>query len=103
VKALFQAVVKRPAEQRDAFLAAATGDDVALCGEVESLLTSHTSDVSFLDQPPIARESVIADPRLPIRSPRYRGRWIPRGLTPSEDLGFPLYLFCTWTRGFERI
>jgi hypothetical protein len=43
VKALFQAAVERPAEERDAFLAAATGDDVALRREVESLLSSDTA------------------------------------------------------------
>jgi eukaryotic-like serine/threonine-protein kinase len=36
VKALFQAAVERPTEERDAFLAAATGDDAALRREVES-------------------------------------------------------------------
>ena len=38
VKALFQAAVERPIEERDAFLAAATGDDAALRREVESLV-----------------------------------------------------------------
>jgi serine/threonine-protein kinase len=61
VKALFQAAVERPIEERDAFLAAATGDDAALRREVESLLTSDTSDVSFLDQLPVASESVLVD------------------------------------------
>ncbi len=61
VKALFQAAVERPVEERDAFLAAATGDDAALRREVESLLTSDTSDVSFLDRLPVASESVLAD------------------------------------------
>ena len=37
VKALFQAAVERPLNERDAFLAAATGDDAALRREVESL------------------------------------------------------------------
>ena len=62
VKALFQAAVERPVDERDAFLAAATGDDAALRREVESLLTSDTSDVSFLDRLPVASESVLADP-----------------------------------------
>ncbi len=62
VKALFQAAVERPTDERDAFLAAATGDDEALRREVESLLTSDTSGVSFLDQLPVASESVLADP-----------------------------------------
>ncbi len=62
VKALFQAAVERPTEERDAFLAAATGDDAALRRAVDSLLTSDTSDVSFLDRLPVARDSVLADP-----------------------------------------
>ena len=62
VKALFQAAVERPIEERDAFLAAATGDDEALRREVESLLISDASDVSFLDVLPFASESVLADP-----------------------------------------
>jgi Tol biopolymer transport system component len=62
VKALFQAAVERPIEERDAFLAAATGDDEALRREVESLLNSDTSDASFLGQLPVASESVLAGP-----------------------------------------
>ena len=62
VKAVFQAAVERPAEDRDAFLAAATGDDAALRREVESLLASDTSDVSFFDHLPVASASVLADP-----------------------------------------
>ena len=62
VKALFEAAVERPAEERDAFLAAATGDDTGLRREVESLLASDTSDVSFLDQLPVASASALADP-----------------------------------------
>ena len=62
VKALFQAAVERPTEERDAFLAAATGDDDALRREVESLLTADTSDVNFLDQLPVASELMRADP-----------------------------------------
>jgi serine/threonine protein kinase/Tol biopolymer transport system component len=62
VKALFQAAVDRPAEERAAFLAAATGDDAALRREVESLLASDSSDASFLDRLPVASESVFAHP-----------------------------------------
>jgi hypothetical protein len=62
VKALFQAAVERPADERDAFLAAATGDDAALRREVESLLASDTADVSVLNRLPVASESVLADP-----------------------------------------
>jgi serine/threonine protein kinase/Tol biopolymer transport system component len=51
VKALFQAAIERPAEERDAFLAAATSDDDALRREVESLLAS---DAGFPDPVPVA-------------------------------------------------
>ena len=62
VKALFQAAVERPPDERAAFLAAATGDDAALRREVESLLASDTSDVSFLEPLPFAGRSVLAEP-----------------------------------------
>src|SRR5262245_21541526 len=62
VKALFQAAVERPTEERNAFLAAATGDDAVLRREVESLLASDASGVSFLDRLPVASASVVADP-----------------------------------------
>jgi serine/threonine-protein kinase len=61
VKALFQAAVERPVDERDAFLAAATGDDTALRREVESLLASDNSDAGVLDQLPVASVSVLAD------------------------------------------
>ena len=51
VKALFQAAAERPAEERAAFLTAATGEDAALRREVESLLTWDASDASALDSP----------------------------------------------------
>ena len=60
VKVVFQAVVERPAEERDAVLAAATGNDDALRREVESLLT-FDSEVNFLDQLSVASEAVLAD------------------------------------------
>ena len=61
VKALFQAAVEQPPDARVAFLAAATAD-AALRREVESLLTSDTSDVSYLDRLPAGREHAPADP-----------------------------------------
>jgi serine/threonine-protein kinase len=61
VKALFQAAVERPTEERDAFLAAATGDDAVLRREVESLLRSDTSDVSLLHRLPVPSESPLAE------------------------------------------
>src|SRR5215510_8410629 len=60
VKALFQAAVDRPIEERGAFLAAATGDDSGLRGEVESLLAADTSDATFLGRLPIADQMIRA-------------------------------------------
>jgi serine/threonine-protein kinase len=62
VKALFEAAVERAPDERDAFLAAATGDDAALRRDVESLLASDTSDASFLNRLPVVSESGLADP-----------------------------------------
>ena len=53
VKALFQAAVERPPEEREAFLGTATADE-ALRREVESLLRADRSDAGFLDQLPVA-------------------------------------------------
>jgi Tol biopolymer transport system component len=50
VKALFQAAVERPAGERTAFLAAASGDDDELRREVESLLAADASDSGVLDR-----------------------------------------------------
>ena len=59
VKALFQAAVERPIEDRHAFLVAETADDEALRREVESLLTSDALEGSFLDGLPTAPGSVL--------------------------------------------
>src|SRR5215510_13134248 len=64
VKALFQAAVERPAAERDAFLAAATGDDEALRTEVESLLASDAGEVGFLDRFSLAATAVLRDPQI---------------------------------------
>ncbi len=61
VKALFQATVERPPAERAAYLAAAAGDDVALRGEVESLLSSDADGNDFLDRLPLADQAVLAD------------------------------------------
>ena len=52
VKALFEAAVQWPIEQRHALLVAETGDDEALRREVESLLASDALEGSFLDPYP---------------------------------------------------
>ena len=86
VKALFQAAVERPADERDAFLAAETGDDEALRREVESLLISDASGVSFLDHLPVASELVLADalPAPPASMNHTRSHAV---LTPGLRIG----------------
>ena len=86
VKALFQAAVERPAAERDAFLAAATGDDEELRREVESLLRSDTTDVSFLDHLPVAGESVRAGPLGALPASMDRGQSHPL-LAPGFRVG----------------
>ena len=58
VKALFQAAVERPGDERDAFLAAATGDDEALRRDVESLLAADASDSELPRSAALVDESV---------------------------------------------
>jgi len=50
VKALFEAAVKQPAGERDAFVAAVAGGDDALRHEVASLLTADDADAGFIDR-----------------------------------------------------
>ena len=65
VKALFQSAAARPSGERDAFLAAATGDDEALRREVESLLTWDAADGSVLDRlPPASMDPTPSHPVL---------------------------------------
>ena len=84
-RAVFEAAVERPAEERDAFLSAATGEDAALRREVESLLAADTSD-NFLDRLPVASESMLADvlasPPAPMELTQSR-----RFLAPGFRLG----------------
>jgi serine/threonine-protein kinase len=84
VKALFQAAVERPADERQAFLAAATGDDETLRHEVESLLASDTSEAGFLNRLPVASESVMADLVPPASTDR---TWSRPGLAAGSRVG----------------
>jgi serine/threonine-protein kinase len=86
VKALFQAAVERPIEERDAFLAAATDDD-ALRREVESLLASDTSDTSFLDRLPVANASASANPLVVLAAAMGGHRSLRTGLTARHRIG----------------
>jgi Tol biopolymer transport system component/aminoglycoside phosphotransferase (APT) family kinase protein len=60
VKALFQAAIERPADERTEFLSAETGADTELKREVESLLASDTEHDAPLDRWPLT----VAHPAL---------------------------------------
>jgi hypothetical protein len=66
VKALFQAAVEHPPEERDAFLSSATGGDAELRREVESLLASDAQDVGFLDR--LQSRSLLSAGRVALMS-----------------------------------
>jgi Tol biopolymer transport system component/serine/threonine protein kinase len=63
-KALFEAAVERPADERDAFLASATGDDDELRREVDALLTADDAGTGFLDRLPVASDALLAEPLM---------------------------------------
>src|SRR5688572_29619820 len=52
VDALLQAALERPADERDAFLRQACGDDAGLAQEIQSLLTAGRHAGSFLEGGP---------------------------------------------------
>src|SRR5262245_19274087 len=92
VKALFQATVELPPEERDTFLAAAAGEDAALRREVEALLVSDAAPDGVLDRLPQAGETVLAGAHtLPVSIGRetsgsaLAGR---RRIGPYEIVGF---------------
>jgi len=61
VKSLFQAAVERPLVDRQAFLAAAAGDDEELRREVDALLAADAADRSVLDRLPLAGSAAVVD------------------------------------------
>jgi serine/threonine-protein kinase len=86
VKALFQEAVERPANERDAFLAGATGEDEALRREVESLLASDAAELDFLDRLPVASRSLLDDPLAAPQGPM-DGHPSHTALTPGGRIG----------------
>ncbi len=62
VKEIFHSALEREQGQRPAFLANACGDDEALRQEVESLISSHEKDDSFIDS--AAFEAIRSEPAL---------------------------------------
>ena len=53
VKALFEAAIDRPADERAAFIAAATGEDETLRREVEALLAADSAGVGLTNRLPV--------------------------------------------------
>ena len=51
IKELFQAVIERAPDERDAFLEDACGRDRVLQQQVESLLTAHAAAGDFAERP----------------------------------------------------
>ena len=51
VKEIFNSAIKYLPEHRDVFLSQACRGDEELRSEVESLITSHEKDGSFIDEP----------------------------------------------------
>ena len=79
VKALFDAALDRPSDQRASFLAAETGPDDRLRHDVESLLAADASDTSLLEQLPAAHAPVLAE--------LLAGEWTaPEASTPHATL-----------------
>ena len=87
VKALFQAAVERPPDERDAFLTSAVGDDDALRREVESLLTSDAADAGAFDRLPLAGAGVLAGAPDRVLSQRFIGPYQVGGLIGAGAMG----------------
>jgi len=73
VKQIFNAAVEREPVLRSAFIADACGADTDLRSEVESLISSHEEDGSFIDSPAFEAAGLFADE--------------PAGLQPGQRLG----------------
>jgi Tol biopolymer transport system component len=86
VKALFQAVVERPLNEREAFLASAVGGDEGLRLEVESLLTADAADAGVLDRLPVAAGVLAAAPDC-VASPRVIGPYEISSLIGAGAMG----------------
>jgi serine/threonine-protein kinase len=88
VKALFQAAADQPADERDAFLAAAPGVDDDVRAEVRSLLRAEAPG-SVFDRLPLAGAAAVADtqPRAVLAAGAPFGRYIVEGLVGSGSMG----------------
>src|SRR5215471_5427101 len=68
IEQLFYAVLDQLADRREAFLSRASGSDLELRREVESLLTAHVAGDELLEVPAIAHIGLVdfsANPPVP--------------------------------------
>jgi serine/threonine protein kinase/Tol biopolymer transport system component len=86
VKALFQAAIDRPTEERSAFVAAAAAGDDMLRREVESRLKSDAADIAAVDQGVLTDEDVHADVPM-MRCPSIEAVHACVSLSPGSRLG----------------
>ncbi len=61
VKQIFHAALEREPGARTAFIGEACGDDRALRSEIESLISSHEEDGSFIDSPALGSAGLLDD------------------------------------------
>ncbi len=74
---LFHAALDRVPAERDAFLAAACGDDAALRAEVESLLKAHEQSGEFLERPAAdVASALIGDDITPLAEGQRLGPYL---------------------------
>jgi TolB-like protein/Tfp pilus assembly protein PilF len=62
LRATFQAALERPADERDAVVRDACGNDEALRDEVHSLLAAHEAAGGFLETPAVRVDAPVAPP-----------------------------------------
>ena len=76
VKQIFQAALDRAPGERSAFLSEACGADESLRKEVESLITSHEKDGSFIDSPAYAAAAdLIVDEKAELKAGQTLGSY----------------------------
>jgi Tol biopolymer transport system component len=81
IKALFEAAVDQPIEERAAFLGAAAGDDDSVRREVESLLAADREETRGFDRLSIAAAATLSSP------PRRIGQYIIDSLIGAGAMG----------------
>ncbi len=84
IKALFDAALDRPAEERSHFLAKACADDEALRAEVARLIAEHDRAGEFLNAPPWAAMAESSSVTYPYQRPPDEGDPAEGSLKPGD-------------------